>query len=172
MKTVARQAVGLFVLCFVLGICTPAHAGTATSTLNVQATLGGACTVSANALDFGSLVANPTANIDTASSTITVNCSNGLPYSVDLGAGTNPRIGTQFRNLTNAAAPGNLVGYFILSDPARTLVWGTSVAGGAVSGTGNGTNQSLGVFGRIPAGAITTQLAGTYTDSVSVTVTF
>jgi spore coat protein U-like protein len=39
-----------------------------------------------------------------------------------------------------------------------------------VSGTGNGAGQTITIFGRVPAQ--TTPAPGTYTDTVTVTVTY
>lgn len=168
MKTIAKQFVGLFVLGVVLGICTPAHAGTVTGTLNVAAGVGTSCTVFSNLLNFGGgLVANPTANID-AGGLVIVNCTSGAPYFVDLGSGANLS-GTQ-RRMANA---GNFVAYQLYADSAHTQVWGSTCCGGQILGfNGAGSNQFINVFGRIATGAITTQPVAEYTDAVTITVTF
>lgn len=96
-----------------------------------------------------------------------MNCSSGGAYQVSLGAGSNASGGT--RRLAGPAS--SFLSYQLFRDSARTLAWGDGSALGArVSGTGNGSNQTLTVYGRIPAGQ--SVAVGTYTDSVLVTVDY
>jgi spore coat protein U-like protein len=62
------------------------------------------------------------------------------------------------------------VTYSLYSDSGRATVWGNTVGTNTVAGTGNGASQSYTVYGRAPAQ--TTPAAGTYTDTVTVTVTY
>jgi spore coat protein U-like protein len=64
----------------------------------------------------------------------------------------------------------NFINYALYRDSARTANWGNTVGTDTVSGTGTGANQSLTVYGRVPAQ--TTPVAGTYTDTIVVTVTY
>jgi spore coat protein U-like protein len=57
----------------------------------------------------------------------------------------------------------------LYKDAARTQLWESS-AGEQVTGSGAGTVQNLPVYGRIPPQA--TPPAGTYSDTVVVTVTY
>jgi spore coat protein U-like protein len=56
------------------------------------------------------------------------------------------------------------------TDSGRTIVWGNTVGTDTVSATGNGASQSYTVFGRVPAQ--TTPAPATYTDTITVTVTY
>lgn len=146
----------------------PAAAGTATGTLTVEAGVGTSCTVGNTTLNFGgALVANPASNIDVVSAVL-VNCTNLAPYIVDLSGGA-----SQSGNFRRMAFSTNLVTYQLYFDSGHTTVWGGACCGGiSVNLTGTGALQSTNVFGRIATGAITTQPAGEYVDSVTVTVTF
>lgn len=136
----------------------------ATATLNVTGGVAAICTVSAGTLGFGSY--NGTAAA-LATAPVTVNCSNGASYQVSMGAGANASGGTR----RMAGPAGGFLAYELYSNSARTLAWGDGSALGArVGATGSGSNQSLTVYGRIPAGQ--NPAAGAYADSVMITVDY
>jgi spore coat protein U-like protein len=56
------------------------------------------------------------------------------------------------------------------SDAARTVNWGNTPATDTVSGTGNGSAQSLTVYGRVPTQA--TPAPASYSDTVTVTINY
>jgi len=136
---------------------------TTTSTFQVTATVASSCTVTATSLAFGNYTL---AQLD-GSSTITATCTNGTTYTIGLDAGSFAGATTSTRRMTGPSASG--LSYSLFSDSGRTTNWG-NVAGSWVSGTGTGAAQVLTVFGRIPANQ--TALIGSYTDTVTVTVTF
>jgi spore coat protein U-like protein len=142
------------------------HAYTTTSTFTPQITLTTSCAInSASTLNFGSqgvLVAN----VD-MTSTIQVQCTNTTPFNIGLDAGTGSGATVALRKMTNA---GNAVNYTLYSDSGRTTVWGNTVGTDTVSGTGSGASQSFTVYGRVPPQ--TTPAAATYTDTITVTVTY
>ena len=141
-----------------------AEAATATATLSVSASIGGACTVGGAALSFGAY--SPSA-ASTANSTISVTCTNGTNATVSLNQGNNnnrvPSAGT--RALNNGTA--NFLGYEIYSDNGMTTVWNAANAQ-AISSTGSAI--SLTAYGRIAAGQ--NPATGSYNDTVTITVTF
>ena len=104
------------------------------------------------------------ANID-QSSTITVTCTTGAAYNVGLDGGGSGNINA--RRMINGT---NNVGYQLYSNSARTNVWGNTVGTDTVAGSGNGTSQTLTVYGRVPPQ--TTPVAAVYNDTVNVTVTY
>ena len=98
---------------------------------------------------------------------LAVTCTNTTPYTVGLDAGTFTGATVTTRRMTGpAAAP---LSYSLFSDAGRTTNWGNT-AGSWVSGTGNGSSQTLNVYGRIPAAQYATP--GAYTDTITVTVTY
>ncbi|WP_095012318.1 spore coat U domain-containing protein [Tsuneonella mangrovi] len=141
---------------------TPSFAGTATGTVQVSLNVTTACSVTAQPLDFGSTTSLAVA-IDSTSPT-TVNCTPGAAYSVFVDYGANAGATTQ-RELKSVA--GDLISYDIYSDSARTTAW-TPSAG--TTGVGDGTNQAITLYGRVPAQAAVP--AGTYSDSVVVSVNY
>jgi spore coat protein U-like protein len=143
-----------------------AQAATVTNTMPVRIVIQNACNVTATApttLDFGTqgpLVAN----VD-QTSTITVLCTTSAPYNVGLDGGLTGTVAA--RKMMNGVVP---VFYELFRDSSRTLNWGNTVGTDTLAGTGNGTSQALPVYGRVPPQ--TTPAAGTYLDTVAVTVTY
>ncbi len=141
-------------------------ATTVTSTFQVQATIQANCVInSASTLDFGS-TGVLTALVD-QSSTILVQCTNTTPYDIGLNAGVGSGASVATRKMTNAGAT---IDYSLYTDPSRNTVWGNTVSTDTVSAVGNGSSQSYTVYGRIPAQS--TAAPGTYTDTITVTVTY
>lgn len=143
-----------------------ALAATATGTLNVSITIPSSCTVvSASAINFGSM-ASIAANID-LNSTLTVRCSSATPYTIGLSAGSGTGASVATRKMSSGA---NSVNYSLFRNATRTQVWGQTIGTDTVTGTGTGANQALIIYGRVPAQAVPPP--GTYTDTVTVTVTY
>lgn len=144
----------------------PLSAATTTSTFTVQMTITTSCVVnSASTLNFGSQGVLA-ANVD-QTSIIQVQCTNSTPYNIGLDAGTATGATVTTRKMTNGA---NTVSYSIYRDAARTLNWGNTVGTDTVTGTGNGSAQSITVYGRVPIQ--TTPAPAVYTDTVTLTVTY
>jgi spore coat protein U-like protein len=141
-----------------------ASAATATSTFTVQITIGAACVVTSTTMDFGS--AGVLAAAVDQSSTINVQCTTGLPYTVALNSGLHGG-SVSTRQMRNGAVPIN---YSLSRDVGRLQNWGETSGTDTVGGTGNGAVQPLTVYGRVPAQ--TTPAPGVYSDTVTVTVTY
>lgn len=145
------------------GSCAGTVSGTGFA-FTASATVSARCSVTATTLDFGSVGLLGSAT--DASSTIGVQCATGVAYQVGLDAGLN---GANV-NARHMALAGSLVGYQLYTDAPRTLVWGNTPGSNTVAGTGNGSVRNLSVYGRVPAQ--TTPTAGTYADTITVTVTY
>lgn len=89
------------------------------------------------------------------------------PYNIGLDAGTGTGATVAVRKMTSGA---NAVNYSLYSDSGHTTVWGNTVGTNTVAATGNGSTQSYTVYGRVTAQ--TTPAPGTYTDTITVTVTY
>ncbi len=137
-----------------------ALAATATTSFTVTTTVPATCSVTATNLSFPDYLG---AAVD-GESAITVKCTNTTAYTVGLDDGANPS-GTQ-RRMTSG---GNTLNYELYSNSGRTTRWGNA-SGSWVAGTGNGTNQTLPVYGQIPAGQ--NLYIGSYLDTINVTVTY
>jgi spore coat protein U-like protein len=142
-----------------------AFAATATGTFNSQITITAECKVqSASAMNFGSHGVLDAAV--TSSSTIGVQCTNNQGYSVSLDGGLNGN--TTTRKMKNGS---EFVNYSLWQDASHTQNWGNTAGTDTLASlTGNGSTQSYTVYGLVPAQA--TPTANTYTDTVTVTVTY
>ena len=144
-----------------------AHAATASTTFSVTATVLASCNVSAGTLAFGSY--SPASGSPTdAMSTINVVCTNGTTYTVALdGGSTANNVAARAMNDTHS----HMLTYGIYTDSARSTVWGDGTGATVTqAGTGNGATQSLTAYGRVPAAQFAA--AGSYADTVTVTVTY
>ena len=161
-----RGYTAAFAACFVIAWADVPYAATATTTMTVQVSITATCTInSASTLNFGTQGVLAT-NVD-QTSTLQLTCTNTTPYNIGLDAGTGTGATVATRKLTSGA---NTVNYTLYSNSGRTTVWGNTVSTDTVAGTGNGSGQSYTVYGRIPAQ--TTPAPGSYTDTITVTVTY
>lgn len=144
-----------------------APAATTTSTFAVTMTITADCLItSSNTLAFGSsgvLAANVDAN-----TTLGVQCTNTTPYNIGLNAGTGSGATVASRKMTGPSSA--LINYSLYTTAGRTTVWGNTVGTDTVAGTGNGSTQTSTIYGRVPSQS--TPAPGSYTDTVTVTVTF
>lgn len=166
------KIIRLFVVLAALPIS--AFAGTASDNFKVTLTITGACSLVANDLDFGTNSGAIAANID-ATATLQPNCTNGTIYSIGLNNGVGTGATASVRKMTNAA-DSSLVNYSIFTSAARSTVWDnncTALPAGStcVGGTGNGANQSVTMYGRVPGGQSSVTI-GSYIDTVIATLTF
>ena len=151
--------------CFLIPWVGAANAASTTTTFAVQATITATCTInSASTLNFGT-VGVLAGNTD-QTSTIQVTCTNTTPYNIGLNAGTGTGATVAVRKMTSGA---NTVNYSLYSNSGRTTVWGNTIGTDTQAATGNGSAQSYTVYGRVPAQA--TPAPGTYTDTITVTLT-
>lgn len=142
----------------------PASAATATTTFNVTATVVASCSTSASDMAFGTY--NPNAVTDkTGTSTISVNCSLGTPYTVSLNSGMNVSSGA--RRMADGAS---FLTYEVYQDIAATLVFGSVADLLGVSGIGTGLSVPSTIYGVIPKAQNVSP--GSYTDQITVTVDY
>ena len=148
------------------------QAATATANLTVQLTVTASCTINAATLDFGST--GLLATLIDATTTLSVTCTNTTPYSVGMDNGANFSVTRRMR----LGATANFIGYAIYTDAGRTNAWTTASSSTTCTatnscflGTGNGSAQSITVYGRVPALG-TGPTPGAYTDTVTMTVTY
>ena len=135
---------------------------TATTTINVQANVIAACSVSASNINFRDI---PIVEgmINNATGNVSVTCPNSVNYTIDLGEGQNP----PGRRMRNASGSG-FIYYELFKDINHRDVWRDRLQ--SLPDTGNGSAQSHTVFGRVISSA--DSLLDTYTDVISVTVTY
>lgn len=143
-----------------------ASAGTASGTLGVSMTINGACVFSSSAPVAFAAQGVLTSAV-TANGSISVQCTNTLPYTVALNAGLGTGATTSARKMT---AGGATVNYALYRDSGLTQNWGSAAGTDTSAGVGNGAVQTLTVYGQVPAQ--TTPAAAAYADTVNVTITY
>jgi spore coat protein U-like protein len=119
------------------------------------------CNVQSNGVAFGNYDTLDPAPLDGVGS-LAVQCDSNTAFTVDLGPGgatTNQRL---------LAGIGGILRYNLFTDATRTAIWGDGASGSNLSSTGS--NVTLSIFGRIEARQNVS--AGTYTDTVTITLTY
>jgi spore coat protein U-like protein len=152
-------------MAFLSLIGTGARATTATGSFNVQVVITATCAIaSASALNFGTQGVL-SANTD-QTSTISVTCTNTTPYNIGLDKGLNGSSVTTRQMKAGSA----VINYSLFSDLGRTTNWVDTVGTDTAAATGNGSAQAFTVYGRILPQ--TSPAPGTYTDTITITVTY
>lgn len=127
------------------------------------------CSVSTTAVGFGNVNVLSGTNAD-ATGGLSVTCTNGTAWTAtaDAGAGTGATLATR-----KMASGTNLLNYALYTDSARSVVWGDAAdtTTAKISGTGTGSAQASTIYARVPSGQ-TSAPAGSYADTVTVTVTY
>ncbi|HUB48625.1 MAG TPA: spore coat U domain-containing protein [Acetobacteraceae bacterium] len=157
---------GLVVASAIVGLpVTPVEAATtANTTFQVTATVLSTCLISASNLGFG----NYSGAAATGTATITVTCTNTSPYNVGLNAGTASGATVTSRKMVGPG--GATLAYQLTQDSAHVVNWGQTVGTDTVAGTGNGSAQTLTVYGQVAAGQYVAP--GAYSDTITATITY
>jgi spore coat protein U-like protein len=152
-----------------VGGAAPAYAQTASSNLGVSATVTDNCTLTTSPVAFGNVDATSGANVD-ATGGVSVTCTSGTAWSASADAGAGAGATLASRKLANGA---NLLDYSLYTESTRTTLWGDGVGGttATIDGTGTGAAQANTIYARVPAGQSSAP-AGSYSDTVAVTVTY
>jgi len=177
-----RLILALFIAVTGLAFTATAQAFTrnTTGSMNVSTTILAACTVSTTNLNFGSHTGTVAKFVN---STITVNCTNGTAYRIDIDAGLNTLTSGGARRVktgTATATSSNTIWYSLYKTTTYTVSneWGDNgttycstcpTVPTGKSATGTGADQVHTVYGVLSS---TTNPAGAYSDTVVVTVNY
>jgi spore coat protein U-like protein len=146
----------------------PAFAQTSGANLETSAEITANCAVSTTPIDFGDVDVTTGAAVLGAGG-ISVVCTNGTDWSASADAGTGAGATLAIRQMSDGAETLN---YVLYTEPTRTTIWGDGVTSTAtIDGTGSGAAQNKVIYGRITASQ-TGVSAGSYADTVAVTVTY
>jgi spore coat protein U-like protein len=152
-----------------LCMATSVHAGFASTSLALSASVSNNCTISTSAVGFGSydpVVVNATANLD-GTGTVIIACTKGATTTIGLDLGSNASGST--RRLTDGSS--NYLTYELYQDSGRSTVWGNAGAGLFTPvAAPSKASRSFTAYGRV-AGSQDVP-AGTFTDTVTATVNF
>ncbi|MFT3917461.1 MAG: spore coat U domain-containing protein [Anaeromyxobacteraceae bacterium] len=182
-----KSKLSLAALAGLVLLASQASAGSINTSMNVTATVVGACTdVKASDVGFGAFSGTAV----TAEGTIEVRCSEGTDYLLKISEGQNhvPIVGPGgilgTRNMRLAGGnPFQLLAYQLYQDPAHSTIWGSACVPGRVGclvsvgargqvGVASGATQSFTVYGRIFDSGLfnPTPPNGSYADVVNVAV--
>jgi spore coat protein U-like protein len=146
--------------------CTAGLFGNSTAfSFQATATVVKSCNVSATNLNFGT--AGFLNAAITGQSAITVQCSNGTGYAIELNGGLAGAANPTQRKMTFGA---NAVTYGLYQDVNHVNPWGSAIGGNVVNGTGTSIGQSIPVYGLVPIQP--TPPPGTYSDTIVVSVAY
>jgi spore coat protein U-like protein len=137
---------------------------TASTTFQVTATVQATCLISASNLAFGTYTG---AQVQ-ATSTISITCTSSTPYNVGLDPGTSTGASVSTRKMSGPT--GSLLPYALFRDSAYSNNWGNTVGTDTEAGTGNGSVQTLTVYGQLASGQYV--IPGSYVDTITATVTY
>jgi len=156
-----------------MGLSATSYAeATASSNMTVQTTVAMACTISAGTLAFTSY--DPTSSADNdATASISSTCTSGGAAKITMSEGGSKLTGSTTsvpkRAMKTSAEVPQMLAYHLYSNSDRTTVWGnTDATGKGVTGTGSAVSTTI--YGRIPKSQVVG--AGTFTDTVAVTITY
>jgi spore coat protein U-like protein len=152
-----------------------ASAATSTGSFQVTASVANSCVVTAaNNIAFGAYDPADTNNasaLDSAGS-VTVRCTRGSNAAIALNQGANAAGGSSCTTPLRQMSDGGTsrLRYDLYSDSARTVAWGCTTTNDVDQTFSSLAPVTFDTFGRIPAGQDVP--AGSYADTVTVTVTF
>jgi spore coat protein U-like protein len=160
-----RAALGLPI---VLGLAVMplqgSDAGTSTASLTVGVTVVSNCKVAASTLTFANYVSGQTTNNDTTTTISYSGCMNDS-LKFELNDGANPQ--TASRGMRNST--GGILNYQLYRNNTYSALIGSGANAVSFTAPASGTG-TVTVYGRIPANQ--TAAAGTYSDTVGITLTF
>ncbi len=145
----------------------PAKAASPVSTtFKVNITIQNTCDISTAPadIDFGTHLSSDT--VPVGSTSLSLTCTKGAAYDIGLlpSGGDSTGSGTM-------TSGSNSIAYTLWQDSgASTTKWGNTIGSNTLHGTGDGTAHTIPVYAKVAS--ISTAPAGTYSDTVTVTVTY
>jgi len=149
-----------------------AHAATETAQINVSATVNHSCTFAANNVDLSFGALSDMSADASANTTLSVACTNGLPFQLGFNLGQNADGGNRrlktgstshiTYRLFDATAP--------LGSPELGMNWGINTLSGVGAGLSATNYQPFNLEGVVPSQAVAD--AGNYTDTILVTLQY
>ena len=139
-----------------------------TGTMTVNASISTTCSIVNVVFDFGQIATDTDKKTN---GNLSINCTAGLLYGIDLDNGLYYFNGTRQMASNFGSGDGRLA-YSIFSDSGYSQPWGSTVPGGsALTGQiGTGSIKSFPVYLLVPAQPA--RPSGNYSDQVTITATF
>lgn len=153
-----------------------------TANIQIQANVNPACKITGTQnINFGTydpLGAHEATSLD-AIGQVSVRCLPGTQASIKLSEGLNPATGSSCTSPARQMANGSArLPYGLYKDSAATEVWGCAASSEVQYTASKAAITNFSIYGQIPAasslpaGILDQLTAGTYSDTVEVTVSF
>ena len=135
-------------------------AATTTGVLTATANINASCTVSGNTMAFGTY----SGTVIDQTGIITANCTPGTSYTIAM---TTAQTGGNY--VMNTSPVVDPLNYKLYTNTGRTteIISGTQIE---TNGHGNGHNQNITVYGRLPAAQVAS--IGAYSGTTTFTLTY
>jgi spore coat protein U-like protein len=135
-------------------------AATTTGVLTATANINASCAVSGNTMAFGTY----TGTVIDQTGIITANCTPGTSYTIAM---TTAQTGGNY--VMNTSPVVDPLNYKLYTNTGRTteIISGTQIE---TNGHGNGHNQNITVYGRLPAAQVAS--IGAYSGTTTFTLTY
>ncbi|MCA8296192.1 spore coat U domain-containing protein [Burkholderia sp. AU30198] len=152
---------------YLLGAPTCASLATnGTFAFSATATVVNDCNITATNIAFAPV--GVLASALTATGTINAQCTNGDAFEIALNGGASGNVTA--RTMLRSGGGGS-VGYQLYLNSGMSTIWGDGTGGTTMAtGTGSGVTQALTVYGQVPAQ--TTPAPGSYSDTITATISF
>lgn len=152
------------------GLAGAVQADSKNASFTVSATVAKACAISAADLDLGTWSGSGDL---TGTSNISVKCSSGTTYEVDLSAGA----GSPSLSDRKLAMGADLLSYNLYRDSGHNEIWGdglnsTFLVSGSGSGMADANKANLPVYAQILEADLLAAKPGTYSNTITATVTY
>ncbi|MBJ9595104.1 Csu type fimbrial protein [Burkholderia seminalis] len=146
--------------------CASLTASNGTFPFSATANVINDCNISATNVNFGT--ASVLSGALAATGSITAQCTNGDAWKIALNGGGS---GNVTARQMQRSGGGGAINYGLYTDAAHSVTWGDDTGGSAtVTGVGTGTSQAVTVYGAVPAQ--TTPAPGSYSDTITATISF
>ena len=140
-------------------------AATASGSMSVTGAVVGTCTLTASAMEFGTLN-RANGGVTTATSTVTPDCTAGVNYTVTNAAATN----TLKLGGTSVLETGQILFPITVTSGGALFALGSA---GSITGIGTGSASSAGLSTLTgTAASAETKLSGAYSATVTLTITY
>jgi spore coat protein U-like protein len=157
------------------GFGTASFAGSDAQTLAIGASVSDSCTIATSAIDFGDYVGDGTSGKVHGTGGVTATCTLGGAAVITMSQGSNA-VTTPIAS-TDASPKRQMAGsssgyllYDLYSGGEETTVWGNTTDTGLAFTATAGVNPQQTVYGTVNPSQ--TVVAGTYSDTVTVTITY
>ncbi len=173
-KIISARNVALPALVFAAFLAQPASAqttgGTAGGSMGASAVVTANCAVSSTPVTFDNVDVTKGLAV-TGMGGISVICTSGTDWSASADAGEGADATLAIRQMSDGDETLN---YALYTDTTRETIWGDGVGEGTtetIDDTGSGSAQTKVIYGKVLAGQQSV-VAGSYSDTVTVTVTY